>query len=174
MTRILPQTRTTARTLRATLTPQQRRLWAKLREINRMLGTNFRRQAPVGRFVADFADYGRRLVIEVDGGQHAEASGLRHDAARDAWLCAQGFAVIRVRNSDVGRNLDGVMQIILDAVETADSRGAPPPPPSPTRGEGGTGRFPPAQRQGEGGPLPPCGGGMGWGGIVNSTGNGTP
>jgi very-short-patch-repair endonuclease len=124
MTRILPQTRAAARALRATLTPQERRLWAKLRELNRMLGTHFRRQAPVGPYVADFADLGRRLIVAVDGSRHGEDAGLRRDMAQDSWMQTQGFTVLRFWNTDLTANLDGVMQVILDAVEASPPREA--------------------------------------------------
>jgi len=126
-----------------------------LRDVNRMLGTHFRRQAPIGRFIADFAEYGRRLVIEVDGGQH----GGSRDAARDAWLMGQGFVVLRFWNNEVDGNIEGVMRVVLDAVEAIDA--APPPQPSPTGGEGGAvginahdieklGASPPPRREGLG------------------------
>ena len=113
MTDIAPQTRANARRLRAEMTPQERKLWMQLRDLNHRLGLHFRRQAPVGRFIADFVDFGRRLVIEVDGGQH----GGPEDTARDAWFAAEGFTVLRVWNSDVDGNLEGVMQLVLDALE---------------------------------------------------------
>ena len=119
MTRIAPDIRANARRLRAETTAEERILWRRLGELNRMLGTNFRRQAPVGRFIVDFADYKRRLVIEVDGGQHGLTAGAERDAARDDWLTAQGFTVLRVWNAEVCANLDGVMQAVLDAVEAA-------------------------------------------------------
>ncbi len=112
MTQIAPHTRANARRLRANMTSQERLLWAALRDINRSFGTHFRRQAPIGPFIADFADYGRRLVIEVDGGQH----GGSVDAARDAFLATQGFWVMRFWNSDVSGNLDGVLQVVIEAV----------------------------------------------------------
>ncbi|NEY90520.1 endonuclease domain-containing protein [Tabrizicola oligotrophica] len=119
MTDIAPDTRAKARRLRSEMTPQERRVWAQLRDFNHRLGLNFRRQAPVGRFIADFADFGRQLVIEVDGGQHGGAD----DAARDAWFQTQGFTILRFWNADVDGNLDGVMQVVLDALEAC-----PPPP----------------------------------------------
>ncbi len=134
MTGIHPVIRQRARKLRAEMTPQERQLWARLRELNRMLGLNFRRQAPVGPFIADFADLGRRLVIEVDGGQH----GGERDQRRDDWLQTQGFRVLRFWNPEVSGNIEGVMQQVLDAMEGAPLADTPPPPPSPTRGEGGT------------------------------------
>ena len=125
MTQIAPHTRARAHDLRAAMTPQERRLWAQLRDLNRTLGTNFRRQAPVGPYIADFADFSRRLVIEVDGGGH----GGPKDQARDAWFTAQGFAVLRFWNEDVVVNLEGVMQVVLDTVEAT-----PTPIPSPRGG----------------------------------------
>jgi very-short-patch-repair endonuclease len=127
MTRIQPQTRQTARRLRHEMTRQERRLWSRLRELNRMLGTHFRRQAPLGPYIADFADLARRLVIEVDGGGH----GGPGDARRDAWIAAQGFRVLRFWNPEVDGNLEGVMQAVLDVLESC----APPPSP-PHQGEG--------------------------------------
>lgn len=128
MSQIAPSTRQRARELRAEMTPQERRFWAKLREVNRMLGAHFRRQAPVGPFIADFVEFGRRLVIEVDGGGH----GGGRDAARDLWFNGQGFEVMRFWNADVDGNLDGVMQLVLDALQVG-----PLPQPLPTRGRGG-------------------------------------
>ena len=116
MTQIAPGTRANARRLRNDPTPQERLVWGKLREINRMLGTHFRRQAPIGPYIADFADYSRRIVVEIDGGQHGGAA----DAVRDGWLVGQGFRVLRFWNSDVAENLDGVAQKVLDAVEVGN------------------------------------------------------
>ena len=144
MSGIHPITRNRARKLRAEMTPQERKIWAKLRELNRMLGLHFRRQAPIGPFIADFADLGRRLVIEIDGGGHG---GVRDDR-RDEWLVAQGFQVLRFWNPEVSGNIEGVMQAIFDAVGGESLADAPPPHPSPRVGEGwgggasGTGAAP--------------------------------
>ena len=127
MTDIAPHTRANARRLRSEMTPQERRVWGQLRDLNHRLGSNFHRQAPIGRFIADFAEFGRRLVIEIDGGQHGGAE----DAARDAWFRGQGFTVLRFWNNDVDGNLEGVMQVVLDALESC-----PPPPTPPHEGEG--------------------------------------
>ena len=155
MTAIHPVTRGRARQLRAEMTPQERQVWAALRALNRALGWHFRRQAPLGPWIADFADLGRRIVIEIDGQGH----GGPDDAARDSWLSGQGFRVLRFCNGDVDADLEGVMQRVLDVAGVAPSPprrdeggadprrgvsggegGAPPPPPSPTRGEGGADR----------------------------------
>ena len=127
MTHIAPHTRANAKRLRAEATPQERLVWAGLRDLNRAFGAHFRRQAPIGPYIADFADYGRRLVVEIDGSGH----GGDADFVRDAYLARQGFRVLRFWNSEVSGNLEGVLQIVMDALNVA-----PPPQPSPTRGEG--------------------------------------
>ena len=138
------------------MTPQERKLWAKLRELNRMLGLHFRRQAPIGPFIADFADLGWRVVIEVDGGQH----GGECDIRRDQWFKQQGFMVLRFWNNDTQGNVDGVMQLVLDAIEAA-----PPPTPSTTRGKGGAERLALRGTTAKGASPPPRGEGMGVGGA---------
>ena len=126
MTRIDPHTRANAKRLRATPTPQERRIWAGLRDLNRAFGAHFRRQAPIGPYIADFADYGARLVIEIDGGQHGGAE----DTARDAFLARQGFRVLRFWNFEVVESFDGVLERVLDIWR------CPPPPAPPHEGEG--------------------------------------
>ena len=86
----------------------------------------------MGGYVLDFACFAARLAVEVDGGQHADSDT---DRARDAWLKAQGFRVLRFWNNEVLGNIEGVLQRILEALE-ADA--SPPPRPSPVEGEGGT------------------------------------
>ena len=165
MTRIAPDTRANAQRLRSNTTPQERKLWVKLREVNRMIGTHFRRQAPIGRFIADFADYARRLVVEVDGSGH----GAPSDAQRDAWIRAQGFTILRFWNNEVDGNIDGVMQILLDAVAAA-----PPPQPSPTGGEGGSRNGTVTDQWKQGISPPPRGEGLGVGGQgTNAADKGT-
>ncbi|MBI2584933.1 MAG: endonuclease domain-containing protein, partial [Rhodospirillales bacterium] len=90
----------------------------------------FRRQAPLGPYVVDFLCFDARLVVEVDGGQHADDAAA--DLARTTWLEAQGYRVLRFWNHDVLRNRDGVVEAIR-----ATLRRDPPPHPSPARGEGG-------------------------------------
>jgi very-short-patch-repair endonuclease len=84
----------------------------KLREL-KTLGFHFRRQAPIGRYIVDFASFRCKLVIEADGGQHGMRDGARSDQARDAFLQLQGFRVLRFWNSDIDANLEGVMESIL-------------------------------------------------------------
>ena len=113
------------------MTDAERRLWYRLRA-HRFEGHKFKRQVPIGPYVVDFACLGRRLVVEVDGGQHAENS---RDALRDAYLKDEGFRVLRFWNNDVLKNTQVVLEIILNELETP-SPGALRAPPSPASGRG--------------------------------------
>lgn len=88
------------------------RLWKELRALHAQ-GFHFRRQVPVDDFIVDFACFGQRLIVEVDGSQHDEPAGLSADSARDAHLRWQGFTVMRFRNLDVLGNTSGVVETIL-------------------------------------------------------------
>jgi very-short-patch-repair endonuclease len=106
-----------ARALRKRLTPQEVKLWVKLRGL-KALGYRFRRQVPIRHYIVDFASFGARIVIEVDGGQHGMRGGLRSDRERDAFLRSTGFHILRFWNSDIDQNLSGVMERILGVLET--------------------------------------------------------
>ena len=114
-TNIDARTRSTAKRLRRDQTDAERRMWRLLRPF-RDDGVPFRRQAPIGPYVADFAWLGGHVVIEVDGGQHNEPRGEVKDSARSAWLRSQGFEVLRFWNNDVMRNGAGCQQLIAEAV----------------------------------------------------------
>jgi very-short-patch-repair endonuclease len=101
-----------ARALRTQMTDAERKLWLALRD-RRFAGVKFRRQAPVGPFIADFICFDARLVIEVGGGQHADSSS---DVRRDAWFARNGFRILRFWNSDVLLNTEGVLTAVLDAL----------------------------------------------------------
>ena len=131
-TSITPQTRQRARVLRNNATPHERRLWAALRLLNKQR-LKFRRQAAIGPFIGDFVDYGRKLVVELDGSQHGEPKGEAGDARRSRWLESQGFTVLRVWNGDVERNLGGGGRNHLPRGLTAWRR-HPSPNPSPQGG----------------------------------------
>ena len=88
-----------SRDLRNNLTEAEKHLWYGLRLNN--LGVKFRRQVVIGRYIADFVCFEKKLVIEVDGGQHAES---QEDKVRDQWLKGQGFKVLRFWNHDVLRS----------------------------------------------------------------------
>ena len=100
-----------ARSLRRDATNAERRLWEGLRR-KQIAGFRFRRQVILGGFIADFASFDARLVVEVDGATHSTDQGAAYDAARSATLIAQGFTVLRFTNDDVYRNLDGVPETI--------------------------------------------------------------
>jgi very-short-patch-repair endonuclease len=103
-----------AQQLRNNSTDAERRLWRRLSR-RQLEGLKFSRQMPVGPFICDFMCRERRLVVEVDGGQHAESA---RDAGRTAFLEAEGFRVIRFWNNDVLGNIDGVLQIIAEALKS--------------------------------------------------------
>jgi very-short-patch-repair endonuclease len=98
-----------ARQLRQDATDAEQRLWSALRD-RRLSGYRFRRQYPIGRYIADFACTRHRLIVEADGSQHADSDA---DRARTAWLEGQGWRVLRFWNNDVLANTDGVVETIL-------------------------------------------------------------
>jgi very-short-patch-repair endonuclease len=118
-----------ARRLRRDMTDAERKLWHALKA-HRFGGVGFRRQVPLGPYVVDFASHSARLIVEVDGGQHAEARAAAFDRTRTEWLIQRGYRVLRFWNNDVLSNLEGVLTEIGGAL--------PPSPPSPARGEGVT------------------------------------
>lgn len=103
------------------MTVPETKLWRHLRA-KQIEGIKFRRQEPIGKYVADFLCYQRRIVIELDGGQHSLNKGS--DLERDKWFEEQGYKVIRFWNAEVLGNLEGVLKTIWEACNH------PPPPPS--------------------------------------------
>lgn len=99
-----------ARTLRKQTTDAERELWKhlKAKQVERF---KFRRQQPIGKYVVDFACFEKSIIIEADGGQHAEEN---KDFERDEWLKSQGFKVIRFWNNDILGNIEGVMETIRE------------------------------------------------------------
>ena len=118
-----------ARRLRREMTIAERMLWKELRALR----MNFRRQAPIGRFVVDFVHHAARLVVEVDGPLHDELDIALRDAERTAWLAEQGYRVIRFPEKQVRDHLSDIVERIAAEV-------APPPSPTlpPSRGKGET------------------------------------
>jgi len=115
-----------ARRLRKSSTPAERKLWRYLRSRS-LGGFKFVRQEPIGPYVVDFICREKRLVVEVDGSQHAENG---RDACRDQWPLKHRYCVPRFWNNDVLGNIEGVWETILAAAEN----GAIPSPRG--RGEG--------------------------------------
>jgi very-short-patch-repair endonuclease len=117
-----------ARNLRWNMTDAERYLWAILRR-KRFAGARFRRQHPIGPYIADFFCPAAKLIVELDGGHHAEEKQSLHDKRRTRWLEARGYRVLRLWNTDLKRNPAGVREAIYEALRY---------PPS-----GPTGHLPP-------------------------------
>ncbi|HWH78357.1 MAG TPA: endonuclease domain-containing protein [Candidatus Binatus sp.] len=104
-----------ARTLRHNATDAEKLLWRRIRSWQ-LDGLKFRRQQPLGNYIVDFACMAKKVVIELDGGHHAEQSD--YDAKRDAWLCEQGFTVLRFWNHDVLENIESVAEKIYQIMKS--------------------------------------------------------
>ena len=100
-----------ARSMRREPTANERLLWKLLRD-RKLLGMKFRRQVPLGIYIADFVCFPHRLIVEADGPTHEDSA---HDAIRDAWLKAQGFTVLRFPNKMIAENAELVLNAILAA-----------------------------------------------------------
>ncbi len=112
-----------AKDLRKSSTDAERFLW-KLLRTKQVEGLKFRRQQPIGKYIADFVCFEKSLIIEVDGGQHSTDK----DADRDSWLISQGFKVLRFWNHDVLLNIEGVVEMIRESCLPH------PPLPPPIKG----------------------------------------
>ncbi len=132
-----PNAQQNARTLRRELTDSERKLWSGLR--SEQLGVKFRRQHPLGNYIADFACLEPKLIVELDGSQHQAQAG--YDARRDAFLRAQGFEVLRFGSNDPFVNLEGVLQVIVNRLDELTA--ACPHPNLPPEGEGAQSRSHP-------------------------------
>jgi very-short-patch-repair endonuclease len=108
--------RNLGRELRRQGTPSEKVLWQKLRN-KQTAGVKFRRQQPFGNYIVDFVSFDKKLIIEIDGGQHNEDLIESQDEIRTAWLNSQGFQVIRFWNNEVIDNLEGVLFQIQEALE---------------------------------------------------------
>jgi very-short-patch-repair endonuclease len=109
----------TARRLRKAMTPQEVKLWVRLRGL-RVLGLHFRRQSPIAGFVVDFECRRARLVVEIDGGQHATDEHSRSDRRRDDELERAGYRVVRFWNHD--REMDAVLEKIARSARRHPAR----------------------------------------------------
>jgi very-short-patch-repair endonuclease len=109
-----------ARFMRKSMPQAEVILWSHLRRRN-LGGFRFQRQVEIGPFIVDFLCRERKLVIEVDGATHSEPAELAHDKKRAAFLTARGYQVFRCTNEDIYRNLDGVLDSILAALEALAS-----------------------------------------------------
>ena len=105
--------------MRNAATDAEAKLWRLLRD-RRLGGSKFRRQAPIGRYIVDFVCFDRRLIVEADGGQHAQNSA---DEVREAWFAAQGFRTMRYWNNDILTNPEGVLSDLVEKLALS----CPPP-----------------------------------------------
>ena len=112
-----------AKGMRRGPTDAEAALWRKVR-VGRLGEFKFKRQQPIGSYIVDFVCFDRRLILEVDGGQHDQIT----DTERTCWLEEQGFRVLRFWNNEVLTNMDGVLEAVLRALSQST--------PSPARGEG--------------------------------------
>lgn len=105
-----------SRKLRSCMTDAERRLWSKLR-MRQLNNAQFYRQKPIGNYIADFYCPEAKLVIEVDGGQHFTDEVRRYDEERDRCLCSLGLRVLRFSDTEVLKNIEGVVQVIVENLE---------------------------------------------------------
>jgi very-short-patch-repair endonuclease len=128
------QQRGRAKQLRQTMTRAETLLWRYLKA-NRIDGLGFRRQAPIQNYVADFACFSAKLIIELDGETHDFEERRKADQSRAAFFVSEGFQVLRFTNEQVMSNLEGVVEVIR---QTAASRicGSPPSLALPHKGGG--------------------------------------
>ena len=110
------------------MTEAERRVWQILRS-EQIKGYKFRRQVPIGRYIADFVCHEARLIVEVDGGQHGRSSPP--EAERSEFQQNEGYRIFRFWNNEVLSSLDGVHQTIAE-----NCAASPPPKPSPIAGRG--------------------------------------
>jgi very-short-patch-repair endonuclease len=129
MTRIKEITKQHSRRLRHEMTDAEKLLWQHLRK-KQVSPYKFRRQHPLGNYIVDFICLEATLILEVDGGQHAESAD--EDAIRTRWLESKGFRVMRFWNNDVLNNIEGVMLVIWNCLSVLQ----PPSQHSPCQGEG--------------------------------------
>ncbi|MDQ3478929.1 MAG: endonuclease domain-containing protein [Pseudomonadota bacterium] len=116
-----------SRELRTNATPAERALWQQIRN-RQILDIRFNRQVPIGPFICDFAARQAKLIIELDGGQHAVRTAA--DERRTEFLTLQGYRVLRFWNNDVLEQMDGVLAVIAEALKKR-------PSPTPSRAAGG-------------------------------------
>jgi very-short-patch-repair endonuclease len=119
-----------ARELRKNMTDAERVLWKHIR-LKQLGGYKFRRQQPLGQYVVDFMCFEKRLIVEVDGGQHSEQ--ISYDSKRSQWLKNQGYRLLRFWDNEVLKNTEAVVEVIM---KTLEGEGNPPTSILPHKGGG--------------------------------------
>ena len=120
------KTRRLAKRLRNRMPDAEVILWSRLRR-DGFLGFRFRRQHPIGPYVADFACVPARLVVEIDGDTHFSSAHIAHDQCRDAYLKSRGWYVFRITNQEVYKKLDSVLEGIALHLPPPRLSAGPPP-----------------------------------------------
>ncbi|TDI86808.1 MAG: endonuclease domain-containing protein [Caldithrix sp.] len=113
-----------SRELRKNMTDAELLLWSRLRK-KQVKGVQFYRQKPLGNYIVDFYCPAANLIVEVDGGQHYTDEGKTKDRERDNYLASLDLKVLRFSNSDVLKEIDAVLQMILGNVEVRDWKKSP-------------------------------------------------
>ncbi len=112
---VSPINRGNARKMRKTMTDAELKLWNELRA-HRLMGLSFRRQLSIAGYIVDFACPSKKLIVELDGSQHARTENSARDVARAAKLEALGWTILRFWNDDIIRDIDNVCQhIVIEA-----------------------------------------------------------
>jgi len=119
-----------SRQLRKNMTPQERKLWCIIRN-RQFFGYRFRRQFPLGQYIVDFICREKKIIIEIDGGQHNEIKNIQYDNERTEYLILEGYKVLRFWNNDIDKNIGGVYEKLKEAFEIEGN--ITPPQPSPSR-----------------------------------------
>ena len=107
---------TIARKLRKNSTEEERKLWSILRNRN-VLNLKFKRQFPIYKYIVDFCCEEKKLVIEIDGGQHNESENIEKDIERTKIINAEGYKVIRFWNNEINENIEGVYLKLLEELK---------------------------------------------------------
>ena len=91
------------------MTPQEKKLWSIIKN-RQFYGYRFRRQFPVGHYIVDFICREKKIIIELDGGQHNQPNDIEYDKARSEFLTSEGYQIIRFWNNDIDKNILGVYE----------------------------------------------------------------
>ncbi len=140
-----------AKVLRQNLTDAERALWYRIRA-QRLVGLKFKRQEPMGRYIVDFVCHESKLIIELDGGQHADQ--VLADTLRTRFLESRGYHVLRFWNDEVLKNMEVVLEVVLSQASLRRQH-SPSPQPLSRQGRGASR----SRRASATVPLPPGGGG---------------
>ena len=108
-----------ARNLRKNSTPQERLLWQIFRNHN-FYGYEIRRQSPIGNYIVDFVCRDKKIIIEIDGGQHNELQNILNDNIRTEYLKSKGYKVIRFWNNEIDNNIEGVYLKLKEEFDIKD------------------------------------------------------